>query len=103
MGRLADVQWQEAGTFYNATATYTGTASGRSVTEYTVTVEYSGEVNTIILTTALGTRTYAVTGVMKVGVMDNSMLAATSDNCITLFTCVENQPDYRWCVRAVEI
>ena len=59
--------------------------------------------NTIILTTALGTRTYAVTGVMKVGVMDNSMLAATSDNCITLFTCVENQPDYRWCVRAVEI
>ena len=41
---LADVQWQEAGTFYNATATYTGTASGRSVTGYTVTVEYSGEI-----------------------------------------------------------
>ncbi len=41
---LANVDWQEAGEFYNATASYTGTASGRSVTGYTVTVEYSGEV-----------------------------------------------------------
>lgn len=58
--------------------------------------------NTITLTTALGTRTYTVTSVTKVDVMDNTMLAATSDNCITLFTCVMNQPSYRWCVRAVE-
>ena len=41
---LAGVDWQEAGEFYNATASYTGTASGRSVTGYTVSVEYSGEV-----------------------------------------------------------
>ena len=41
---LAGVDWQEAGEFYNAIATYTGTASGRSVTGYTVSVEYSGEV-----------------------------------------------------------
>lgn len=41
---LADVDWQETGEFYNATASYTGTVSGRSVTGYTVTVEYSGEV-----------------------------------------------------------
>lgn len=41
---LANVDWQEAGEFYNAVASYTGTASGRSVTGYTVTVEYSGEV-----------------------------------------------------------
>ena len=58
--------------------------------------------NTITLTTALGKRTYTVTSVTKVDVMDNTMLAATSDNCITLFTCVQNQPSYRWCVRAVE-
>ncbi len=57
---------------------------------------------TITLTTALGTRTYTVTSVAKVDVMDNTMLEATSDNCITLFTCVMNQPSYRWCVRAVE-
>ena len=41
---LAGVDWQEAGEFYNAIASYTGTASGRSVTGYTVSVEYSGEV-----------------------------------------------------------
>ena len=59
--------------------------------------------DTITLTTKLGTRTYSVTSVMKVGETDNSMLAATSDNCITLFTCVRDERDYRWCVRAVEV
>lgn len=58
--------------------------------------------DTIILTTALGTRTYSVTSVMKISETDNTMLAATSDNCITLFTCVQNESAYRWCVRAVE-
>lgn len=41
---LANVDWQEAGDFYNAVVQYTGTASGRSVTGYTVAVEYSGEI-----------------------------------------------------------
>lgn len=54
----------------------------------------------ITLTTKLGTRTYAVTDVFKVSETDNSMLTATSDNCITLFTCVRDQRAYRWCVRA---
>ena len=58
--------------------------------------------DTITLTTTLGTRTYAVTSVMKISETDNTMLAATSDNCITLFTCVQNESAYRWCVRAVE-
>ena len=31
------------------------------------------------------------------------MLEATSDNCITLFTCVRDQREYRWCVRGVEV
>ena len=42
---LADVDWQEAGGFYNATATYTGTATSKYATGYTVTAEYSGEVS----------------------------------------------------------
>lgn len=57
----------------------------------------------ITLTTKLGTRTYAVTSVSKVEETDGSMLAATADNCITLYTCVRNESAYRWCVRAVEI
>jgi len=41
---LVDVQWQEAGGFYHATATYTGIATSTYATGYTVTASYSGEV-----------------------------------------------------------
>ena len=57
----------------------------------------------ITLTTVLGTRTYAVSSVTKVDVTDTSGLASTIENCVTLYTCVMDQPDYRWCVRAVEV
>ena len=59
----------------------------------------SGDI--ITFTTALGTRTYAVNGVTKVSVNDTSGLDVSSTNMITLYTCVENQPAYRWCVTAV--
>ena len=58
--------------------------------------------DTITFTTVLGTRNYAVTSVSKVDVTDTSGLSASSDNQITLYTCVEDQPAYRWCVRALE-
>jgi len=57
----------------------------------------------VTFTTKLGTRTYAVTSVTKVSVSDTSGLAASSTNTITLYTCVENQPAYRWCVTAAEV
>ena len=70
---------------------------------------YFGEIHnlnvgdTITLTTRLGTRTYAVTSVNKISDTDNSLLAPTAENCVTLFTCVRNQRAYRWAVRAVEV
>lgn len=54
----------------------------------------------ITLTTKLGTRTYSVVSVDKISYTDNTMLASTSEDCITLFTCVKNESSYRWCVRA---
>ncbi len=39
---LTDVAWQNANSLYNATATYTAAASSQYVSEYTVTVHYSG-------------------------------------------------------------
>ena len=57
----------------------------------------------ITLTTRLGTRTYEVTSASKVSVTDRSSLTATADNCITLYTCVQNQPEYRWCVCGIEV
>ena len=59
--------------------------------------------DTITLTTKLGTRTYSVTSVNKISETDNSLLAPTAENCITLFTCVRNQSAYRWAVRAAEV
>lgn len=52
---LADVQWQEAGGFYNATATYSGTASSKYATGYVATVEYKGEVTRTSCDTVLYT------------------------------------------------
>ena len=60
------------------------------------------EGDTITLTTMLGTRTYAVTSVEKVSVNDSSGTAPTTDNRVTLYTCVMNQPEYRWCVTAIQ-
>ena len=56
----------------------------------------------IILTTKQGTRTYHVTSVEKVSETDTSGTASTSDNQITLYTCVRDQRDLRYCVRAIE-
>ena len=57
--------------------------------------------DTVTWTTKLGTRTYEVTSVSKVKETDTSGTAPTSDNRLTLYTCVRNQRDYRWCVTAV--
>ena len=59
--------------------------------------------DTITLTTQLGTRTYKVTSVSKVSETDRSALAASTTNMITLYTCVRDQRDQRWCVQGVEI
>ena len=59
--------------------------------------------DTITLTTRLGTRTYEVTSVSKVSETDRSALAASTTNMITLYTCVRDQRDQRWCVQGVEV
>lgn len=69
---------------------------------------YFGQIHTlnigdkITLTTKLGTRTYQVTDVSKVSETDRSGLADSAENMLTLYTCVRNQRDQRWCVTAVE-
>ena len=73
------------------------------------TNNYFGEIHTleigdtIKLTTKLGSRNYEVFSVSKVSETDRSALAASSENVLTLYTCVRNQRDLRWCVQAREI
>ncbi len=70
---------------------------------------YFGEIHTlelgdrITLTTRLGTRTYEVTSVSKVSETDRSALAASQSNVITLYTCVRDERDFRWCVTGQEL
>ena len=59
--------------------------------------------DTIQLATKLGIRTYEVFSVSKVSETDRSGLAASSRNMLTLYTCVRDQRDLRWCVQAAEI
>ena len=59
--------------------------------------------DTITLTTQLGTRTYAVTSVSKILETDTSSTEATSNNQISLYTCVRDESAYRWCVIGVAV
>ena len=66
---LANVDWQDASTDYvdgaalavryTAVASYTGTATGRSVTGYTVTVDYMGEVTKTSVDTIIYTAIFS--------------------------------------------
>lgn len=59
--------------------------------------------DTITYTTVYGTRTYEVVTVETIASSDWSYLQATSDNRITITTCLANQPSKRVCVQAVEV
>lgn len=69
---------------------------------------YFGEIHNlkagdeITYTTKLGTKKYAVTSVRKINAADFSFLRETSDNRLTLITCVKNEPNFRRCVQAKE-
>ncbi len=56
----------------------------------------------ITYTTIYGARTYAVTSVKIISNTDWSDLQATSDNRLTLTTCLAGHPKSRVCVQAVE-
>ena len=58
--------------------------------------------DTVILSTMLGARSYEVVNVSKISVDDGSVLAESTENQVTLVTCVMNEPQYRWCVIAKE-
>lgn len=76
-------------------------AHNRGVNDHFGRIHTLDEGDTITLTTKLGTRTYAVASVEKVLGTDTSGTADTTDDRITLYTCVKDQKAYRWQVQAV--
>ena len=71
--------------------------------------DYFGNIHTLIAgdrityKTKLGTRTYEVFYVGQISETDYSKLGRTSENIITLITCVRNVRDQRVCVQAREV
>lgn len=71
--------------------------------------DYFGEIHTLEIgdvirySTALGTRKYEVTSVKQIKETDLSGTTPSSDNRITLITCVRDVAELRWQVTAREI
>ena len=57
----------------------------------------------IYYTTAYGTRAYQVTGITNPATTDVSGLYQDGVNRLTLYTCVKNQPQIKYCVTAVAV
>lgn len=88
------------------TAVFTGNVAiaghNRGVNSYFGEIHNLKAGDEIIYTTKLGTKKYAVTSVRKINAADFSFLRETSDNRLTLITCVKNEPNFRLCVQAKE-
>jgi sortase A len=78
-------------------------AHNRGTNEFFGKLSTLKEGDTITYTTRLGTRSYAVSSVSKISVEEVSVLDSAGENTLTLITCVRNEPQYRWCVKAAEI
>lgn len=56
----------------------------------------------IIYTSFLGTKEYSVTDMLQVSETDWTKLSNTTENMLTLLTCVKGKPTQRLCVQALE-
>ena len=56
----------------------------------------------IIYTSFLGTKEYSVTDMLQISETDWTKLSNTTENMLTLLTCVKGKPTQRLCVRALE-
>jgi sortase A len=59
--------------------------------------------DTLTFATRYGTRSYRVTSITRINEWDNTPLIWTSENRLTLITCVANTPELRYAVVATEI
>ena len=91
---------------FTDTAVFTGNVAiaghNRGVNSYFGEIHHLKAGDEITYTTKLGTKKYAVTSVRKINAADFSFLRETSDNRLTLITCVKNEPNFRMCVQTRE-
>ncbi len=75
----------------------------RGASDYFGGVKNLANSDIITYETKYGIRRYEVYNKVKISDTDYSYLGWTSENIVTLITCVENSPNQRWCVQAREI
>jgi len=78
-------------------------AHNRGSAGYFAGVKDLNDGDIITFETQYGTRQYAVFSKEKISDTDYSKLVWTSENIITLITCVENSPSQRWAIQGYEI
>jgi len=70
---------------------------------YFAKIKELNEGDEIIYRTPNGSKTYRVAFSIVISDTDWSYLQNNKMNTITLITCVENKPNYRRCIRGIEI
>lgn len=59
--------------------------------------------DTVTFTTKYGSREYEVYSKEQIGEYDHSKLGWSSNNILTLITCIEDTPEQRWCAQLREV
>ena len=85
---------------WNGNVVFAGHNRGSHAWFYDVKDLKNGD--TITYSTSLGTRRYRVTSVRIISVNDFTPLAGSSQNMLTLVTCLANEPDVRLVAQAVQ-
>ena len=76
---------------------------GNNVVHYFQDINQLVEGDEIIYTTKVGERRYKVFSTKEISSTDWTITAETTENIITLMTCITGEPDLRFCVQAREV
>lgn len=76
---------------------------GKNVAHYFQNINQLVEGDEIIYTTKVGERRYKVFNTKEISSTDWSITEETTENILTLMTCITGKPELRYCVQAIEI
>ena len=76
---------------------------GNNVVHYFQDINQLVEGDEIIYTTKVGERRYQVFSTKEISSTDWSITEESTENIITLMTCITGEPDLRYCVQAREV
>lgn len=77
--------------------------AGHNTTRFLANLKNVKQGDIIKYSSCLGNKEYQIETIKQIEETDWSMLEDTTDNRITIITCVKNQPNLRLCVQGIEI